>query len=125
MSVEDNYGGAGTKDVFSPLLAGMWSLVIATTWTVCSEIMRPNGTFHTMLLAKVALIIVQNSSQNLGCCSTKQAQRPEDRQINLFQPVNHTSRRGKKLCANTGYIKQVQKSLQEVSGHLLGKYMMI
>lgn len=28
---------------------------------------------------------------NLSCCSTKRAQIPEERQINLFQPVNHTS----------------------------------
>lgn len=31
MSIEDNYGGAGTKDVFPPVLAAMWSSVIATT----------------------------------------------------------------------------------------------
>lgn len=31
MSLEDNYGGAGTKDVFSTFLAEMWSSVIAMT----------------------------------------------------------------------------------------------
>lgn len=60
MSVEHNYGGADTKDfsLFSPFLAEMSSLVIATTWTVCPEIMQLNGTFHTLLLAKAALIVL-------------------------------------------------------------------
>lgn len=31
MSVEDNYGGAGTKHVFPPFLAEMWSSVTART----------------------------------------------------------------------------------------------
>lgn len=114
MSLEDNYGGAGTKDVFSPFLAEMWSSVIAMTWTVCSQIARLNGTFHTMLLAKVALIIVQNQSQNLGCCSTKQAQRPEERQINLFQPVNHTSHWGKNFVPVWDILRKYKKAFKKL-----------
>lgn len=59
MSVEDDYGGADTKGIFfAPFLAEMLPSVIATTWTVCSDIMQLNGTFHILLLAKAALIIL-------------------------------------------------------------------
>lgn len=75
MLVEDSYGTAGTNDASPPFLEDMWPSV-----TYCDlkylEIVWPNGTFHTMLLAKEALIIVQNQSQNLGFCSAKPTQRP-------------------------------------------------
>lgn len=57
MSVEDNYGRADTKDIFLNLSWQKSHTVIATTWTVCLEIMQFNGTLHTLLLAKSALII--------------------------------------------------------------------
>lgn len=59
MSIEDNSGRADTEDFFfAPFLAEIPPSVIATTSTVCSEIMQLNGTFHTLLLAKAALIIL-------------------------------------------------------------------